>query len=131
MALALVLMAGAHLLAAVALSRAVRRVADNMDQLQRDMRPLVEKATRVADDATRVTAMAVVQAERIDALLRTTAARVDETFALVQHAVTEPIRQGTAILAAIRAAFAAVRAWQGESAPGAPVREDEDPLFVG
>jgi len=131
MALALVLMAVAQLFAALALGRAVRRVADSVDQLQRDVRPLVETATRVAADARQMSALAVVQVERLDALVAMTAARVDETFALVQKAVVEPIRQGTAVLAAVRAAFAAVRAWQGTAAPGAHPGEDEDPLFVG
>jgi hypothetical protein len=45
--------------------------------------------------------------------------------------VVEPIRQGTAILAAIRAGMAAVRAFQGRPATGAAMRDDEDPLFVG
>jgi hypothetical protein len=55
---------------------------------------------------------------------------VDETLGLVQSAVVRPIRQGTAILAAVRAALAVMRAWQGQTST-APVREDEDPLFVG
>ncbi len=129
MALALVLMAVAQFLVAMAMMRAVQRVTETIGQMQRDVQPLVEKATRLADDASRVTALAVVQAERIDELVKATAARVDETFALVQNAVVEPIRQGTAILAAMKAVFAAVRAFQRQ--PSAEIREDEDPLFVG
>jgi hypothetical protein len=131
MASALVLMALAQLLVALAMTRAARRVSEAADQLRLDLKPLVEKATRVADDASRVTALAVAQAERIDELVKTTAARVDETFGLVQAAVIEPIRQGTAILTAVKAAFAAVREWQRPPAAAAGVREDEDPLFVG
>ena len=130
MALSLVLMAVAQFLVAVAMMRAVQRVSEAVGQLQRDVRPLVEKATRIADDASRVTALAVVQAERIDALVKSTAAHIDDTFGLVQSAVVEPIRQGTAILAAVRAAFAAVRAFQDRPSVST-VREDEDPLFVG
>lgn len=130
MAAALVVMAVAQFLVALAMMRTVQRVSEAVGQLQRDLQPLVDKATRIADDASRVTALAVVQAERIDELITATAARVDETFGLLQSAVVEPIRQGSAVLAAVRAAFAVVRAWQGEPAPAA-VREDEDPLFVG
>lgn len=130
MAAALVLMAVAQFLVALAMMRAVQRVSEAVGQLQRDVRPLVEKATRIADDASRVTALAVAQAERIDELVKATAARMDETFGVLRSAVVEPIRQGSAILAAVRAAFAIVRAWQGEAAT-ATVREDEDPLFVG
>jgi hypothetical protein len=131
MALALVLMALAQLLVALAMMRAARRVSDAVDQLQHDVKPLIEKIARVADDASRVTALAVQQAERIDELVKTAAARVDETFGLVQAAVVEPIRQGTAILTAVKAAFAAVRAWQRPPSVSAGVRDDEDPLFVG
>ena len=70
----------------------------------------------------------MVQAERIDGLILQTTARMDETFGVLQTAVIQPIRQGTAILAAIRAGVAAVRSWQRQSSAS---REDDDPLFVG
>jgi hypothetical protein len=128
MAGALVLMALAQAAVAFALFRSVKHVLTALDDLKREVHPLVEKAHRIADDAARVSAMAVVQAERIDALVQQTTARVDETFGVLQTAVIEPIRQGTAILSAIRAGVAAIRAWQGRSATS---RDDEDPLFVG
>ncbi len=128
MALALVTMAAAQLVVALSMMRAVRHVSDAVDELRRDVRPVLEKANRVAEDASRVAALAVVQAERVDLLIRSTAARIDETFRLLQSAVIEPIRQGTAIVTALRAAFSAVRAWQNRPAVAS---EDEDPLFVG
>lgn len=128
MAGALVLMALAQAAVAIALARSVKHVITAIDDLKREVHPLVEKANRIADDASRVSAMAVVQAERIDALVQQTTARVDETFGVLQTAVIEPIRQGTAILSAIRAGVAAIRAWQGRNASS---RDDEDPLFVG
>src|SRR4029079_11044530 len=99
-----------------------------VDDLKKEVGPLVEKAHRIADDASRVSALAVLQAERIDGLILQTTARVDETFSVLQTAVIQPIRQGTAILAAVRAGVAAIRSWQNRSS--AP-REDADPLFVG
>lgn len=128
MAGALVLMAVAQAAVAIALARSVKHVVTAIDDLKRDVQPLMVKANRIADDAGRVSALAVVQAERIDALIQQTTARVDETFGVLQTAVIEPIRQGTAILSAIRAGVAAVRAWQGRSTTS---RDDEDPLFVG
>jgi hypothetical protein len=128
MAGALVLMAVAQAVVAIALARSVKHVVTAIDDLKREVQPLVVKVNRIADDAGKVTALAVVQAERIDALILQTTARVDETFGVIQTAVIEPIRQGTAILSAIRAGVAAVRAWQGRSAAS---RDDEDPLFVG
>src|SRR5262245_52610202 len=128
MAVALVAMAGAQVLIGIAVLRASRQMTEVAESLRRDVRPLIEKATRLTDDAARVTALAAVQAERIDSLLSLVSARVDETMGLVQNAVVGPARQGAAILAGIRAVIGAVREWQGRAAR---VHEDEDPLFVG
>lgn len=129
MAFALVVMALAQLAVAVALAKSAKHVMGAIDDLKRDVRPLMEKVNRVADDANRVSALAVVQAERIDALILQTTARVDETFGILQSAVIEPLRQGTALVSALKTAIAAFRAWQGRAATAA--HDDEDPLFVG
>ena len=128
MAFALVVMALAQLAVAVALAKSVKHVVGAIDDLKREVRPLMDKVNRVADDANRVSKLAVVQAERIDALILQTTTRVDETFGILQSAVIEPIRQGTALVAGIKAAVDAVRAWQSRSGTA---RDDEDPLFVG
>jgi methyl-accepting chemotaxis protein len=128
MAFALVAMAVAQLVAAMSLMRAVRQVSQTVEELRRDVRPVLDKANRIAEDASRVAALAVDQAERVDHLLRTTSDRIDETFATLQRAFVQPVRQGSAIIAALRAGFEAMRSWQGRPAHR---REDEDPLFVG
>lgn len=128
MAFALVAMALAQVAVAVALARSVKHLLGTVDELKREVRPLMDKVNRVADDAGRVSALAVIQAQRIDAMIEQTTARVDETFGILQSAVIEPIRQGTALMAAVKAAISAVRAWQGRSAAA---HDDEDPLFVG
>ena len=129
MAFSLVAMAAAQLFMALSLMKAVKQVSETMVELKRDVKPLVDNANRIAEDASRVVALAAVQMERVDQLVKSTTARVDETFGLLQGAVVEPLRQGTAILAAVKAAFGVVRAWQGRTP--ASSREDEDPLFVG
>ena len=133
MAVSLVLMAAAQLIAALALVKAVKQISENVDRLQRDIRPVLDKATKIADDASRVASLALVQAERLDAIMKTSAARIDETFTTVQRAVTEPIRHGSALLSALRAAFSVVREWQQTrpAAATATAGEDDDPLFVG
>ena len=131
MAVSLVLMAVAQLVVALALVRSVKRMSETVDNLQRDIHAVLDKAAKIADDASRVAALALVQAERLDSLMKTSVARIDETFSIVQRAVTEPIRQGSALFAALRAAFSVVRAWQNRPAAAAGVAEDEDPLFVG
>lgn len=128
MAVALVTMAAAQVLIGVAVLRASRQMTELAGRLRTDIGPLVDKATRLTDDASKVVAMAAVQMERVDKLTQSMAVRVDETLGVVQSAVTGPVRQGVAVLAGIRAMVGAVREWQNR--PGRP-HEDEDPLFVG
>jgi len=132
MAVSLVLMAVAQLIMALSLMRAVKQVADTVSRLERDIRPLLDKAAKIADDAGRVASLTLIQVERLDAIMKTSVARIDEMFGTVQRAVTEPLRQGSALLSALRAAFSFVRDWQARPRPAtAAAGEDEDPLFVG
>jgi phosphohistidine phosphatase SixA len=117
-----------QIVTALALLRATREISGAVREIQRDIRPLIDKATRMTDDAARVTALALVQVERVDRLVSSLAVRIEETVSIVQSAVGQPIKQGATIIAAFRAVFAAVREWQGRQAAA---RDDEDPLFVG
>lgn len=128
MAVALVAMAVTQIVVTLTLLRTAREVTTSIRDFRRDVQPLLDKATRMTDDAARVAALALVQAERVDRLVTSISARVEETVGIVQTAIIQPIRQGAAIIAALRAVIAAIREWQGRS--GAP-REDDDPLFVG
>jgi hypothetical protein len=129
MAVALVAMAGAQVAVALSTRQAARQVADAVQALQRDVRPLVDRANRMTEDAARVVALAATQAERIDRLLAEASSRIDQTLEVVQGAVVGPIRQGAALVAAVRAAVTAVRAWQGHRGPAQ--RDEEETLFVG
>lgn len=128
MAVALVAMAAAQVLIGVAVLKASRQMTELAGQMRSDIRPLIDKASRLTDEASRVTSMAVVQMERVDKLTLLVATRVDETMGAVQSAVIGPARQGAAVLAGIKAAVGAIREWQNR--PNRP-HEDEDPLFVG
>ena len=128
MALALVAMAVAQIMISVALVKASRQMSDAVLGIQRDLRPLIDKATRMTDDAARVTSLVAVQLERVDRLVASLSVRIDETMTVVQEAVVSPLKQGATVIAALRGLFAAFREWQGRSAPA---REDEGPLFVG
>ena len=101
-----------------------------LEDLRREVRPLVANAQKISEDATRVTALAARQVERIDQLLADTHAHIGQTFGLVQQAVVQPARQGAAVVAAVRAAISAFRSWQDRSHHHR-TREDEDALFVG
>jgi hypothetical protein len=128
MAVALVVMAAMQLVMALALLRASREVAGAVRQIQRDIGPLIDKATRMTDDAARVTALTLAQLERIDQLAASLATRVEATVGIVQDAIAQPLKQGATVIAAFRAVSAVIREWQGRNSAA---RDDEDPLFVG
>lgn len=128
MAVALVAMSVTQILVSLSLLRVTRQVSESVRDLQRDVRPLIDKATKMTDDAARVTALALTQMERLDRLVGTVSVKVEETVAIVQDSIAQPMRQGAAFLAALRAVVAAVREWKDRSAAS---HEDEDPLFVG
>lgn len=128
MAVALAVMATMQIVTALALLKATREISGTVREIQRDIKPLIDKTTRMADDAARVAALALTQIERVDTVVATLASRIEETAGIVQNAVVQPMKHGATLVAAFRAVFAAVREWQGRQAAA---RDDEDPLFVG
>ena len=128
MAIALVVMAVVQTLAALVALKLARQTAGMLVELQRDLAPLIEKATKLSDDAARVASLAVVQMERVDRLLVSTAERIDDTIVTVQRSLIEPARHGAAAFAAVRAAMAALRGWRDR---GPAARDEEEALFVG
>src|SRR5579863_3281900 len=105
------------------LIRMIQQAVRAIQKLDRDLTPLLEKAHRIADDAARTSALAVAQAERIDALVTAATERVDETLEIVQQAIVDPIRQGTAFVTGLRAVIAAFRGWR-ERDPAVPEEDD-------
>ena len=128
MAIALVVMAVVQTLAALAALKMAKQTAAVLEDLKRDLRPLIEKAHKVSDEAARVASMASGQMERVDRILSSTAVRIDDTISAVQGALLEPVRHGAAALAAVRAAMMAVRGLRDRGAHG---RDEEEALFVG
>jgi hypothetical protein len=88
---------------------------------------------RIADEAARATSLASVQIERVDQILSTTTARVDEGLNILRNAMGGPLRQGYAVALALRAAFSAFRQrpqGRGRPRPGG-AHDEDDALFVG
>jgi hypothetical protein len=112
----------------VAVARSARQVAETVQQVRQEIRPIAEKAHRIADDASRAAALAVAQVERVDRALAATSQRLDQTLNLVQGAVVEPVRQGAAVISAVRAALSLLRRPARDPRPG---RDEEEALFVG
>ena len=121
-------MAAIQVAATGVLIKTILQAIRAMQKLERELTPLLEKANRIADDAARTSALAAAQAERIDALMTSATERVDETLDIVQRAIVDPIRQGTAFVSGLRAIIAAFRGWRGRESPP---REEDDALFIG
>jgi hypothetical protein len=129
MALSLAVMAAIQIGLIIVGLRVAKQVAAATTQLQQEIRPLIQKANVIADDAARATSLAVLQVERVDRFMATTALRVDNTLGMVQNIVSGPVGQSAAALSAFRAVMGVVRDWRGRRRRH--TSEEEDALFVG
>ena len=127
-AIAVAVMATMQIALALIALRAAREMTNTVAELRRDLKPVIDKTTRLVDEAQRMTSLATLQVERVDKLLASTVERVDETLSIVQHAVIQPVRHGAAVMAGVRAALAALRSWQDRRTQP---RDDDEALFVG
>ena len=125
---AVLVMAIAQVAVLIRLSQVAKETSAATRDLRRELTPLIAKAHRIADDAARVSTLALAQMERVDHVLSTTVQKIDETVALVQSAIVSPVRQGAAVVAGLKAAMAVFRARQDR---GRYHRDDEDALFIG
>jgi len=108
----------------------VRRVSKLLEQVETDMKPLLDNLSAMAADAARASSLAVAQVERVDRMFTDLTNRIEETATTVQRAVITPLREGQAIVAGLRAALSILKEVTGR--PGTVRRpEDEDALFIG
>lgn len=129
-AVATLLMALIQVGAIVAILRVARQAQQTIAEVHRDVRPLIAKATAVADEVSRTATIAAVQAEKIDRLLTDLAVRIDQTAGVVQQAIITPAREGLAVVAALKAGFGALRGFRERPRQGRAA-DEEDPLFIG
>jgi len=100
-------------------------------QVEHDIRPLVTKATSVAENAARATSLAVTQVERADRLFADLTGRVEETAAMLQGTLLAPAREGRALLAGLGATISAFRELRQAGRGRSVGRDEDDPLFIG
>ena len=112
--------------------RLTRRVEALSTQVERELGPLAVKLGQVAGNLQQASALATVQVERLDRLFAGASKRADDTMSLVHGAVVGPIREGLALVAAVRGVVGAFRAFRrGSPGRATPKFDDEDPLFIG
>lgn len=131
MAVSLVVMAAIQIGLIVVALKVGRQVTGAAEELRQELRPLMAKVNRIADDASRMSATVAAQADRIDTLVASVCDRVDETVGILQGAVIEPVRQGAAVIAALRAAISGFRSWREQREPRADRHADDEAMFVG
>ena len=127
-AVAVAVMAILQIVVLLRLAQVAREASSATRDLRRELTPLIAKAHKIADDAGRVSALALTQVERVDHLFESTAVRIDETMQTVQDTLIRPVRQGAAVMAGVKAALAVFRARQDR---GRYDRDDDDALFIG
>ncbi|HSP89648.1 MAG TPA: hypothetical protein VLN08_02015, partial [Vicinamibacterales bacterium] len=131
-ALATVAMAVGQVGMLISVLRLSKRVEAMSVRVERELGPLAERLTRVAENLQQASNLAAVQVERVDRLFAGATRRADETMSLVQGAVVGPIREGLAVIAAVRGVVGAIRSARGSRASRAASKfDDEDPLFIG
>jgi len=138
-ALAVLAMAAGQVAAVVLAARAVRRMGETVDRLERDVRPIVSNLQAVSEDAVRVSAQAATQAERAERLLDDASRRVEETLDTIQRSILTPVRDGVAFFQGLKAAlgvFGDLRRSRSKHEPGRPVAvpdpgDDEHASFIG
>lgn len=116
--------------AIVAVLRVAKQAQTTLSMVQRDVQPLLAKANELAGEASKTMTLATAQAEKVDRLVTDLTHRIDETSAVVQHAIVTPAREGIAIVSGIKAALGALRRPDFRGRPGRHA-DEEDPLFIG
>ena len=130
-AVATLVMALIQVGAIIAVLRIAKQAQDVLTAVQRDVKPLLAKASEIADEASKTATLATAQVQKVDKLVTDLTHRVDETSALVQHAIVTPAREGLAMVAAVKATLSALRGFG--TFRGRPGRhsEEDDALFIG
>jgi len=112
----------------VAAGRLARRIDRLADQVEHELKPLFMHANAIGRDASRAMAIATAQVERVDKLFADLVAKIDQTVSTLQTNLIAPAREGRALLAALRAAVAAIRT--GRDRARQARADDEDALFI-
>ncbi len=129
-AAAVVVMAAIQVGAIIYMALLAGRVDQLTTRIEQDLSPLLVNLTEMGQTASRAASLALVQVERFDKLFGDLSARLQETMTIVQNAVIAPVREGAALMVAIKTALAALRGVAGPPPAGDRV-DDEDALFIG
>lgn len=132
-ALGVLTMAAIQVAAMVFVARTAGRIEGAVQDLRRDVSPILASLQTMTADAARATAVAAAQVDRVESLVTSLTARIEEAATTIHETVITPARDVLAILRGLGAAFMAFRGDRREKDKKSSGGDggDEDPLFVG
>jgi len=105
----------------------VRRITTFVEDIERDVRPILGHLNSITRDASRVASLAVAQVERADQLLSSAVVRLEDLLGNLSSVIVKTMREGNALMMGVRAVMAAIQAFRGRRR----VRgEDDEALFI-
>jgi hypothetical protein len=113
----------------VAAGMLTRRVGKFVDDVDRELKPILGHLNSISKDASKAAAIAVAQVERVDALVSDVAGKIDQTITTIHSAIATPAREGRAWVMGFQAIMAAIREFR-RAGGRARTREEEDGLFI-
>lgn len=130
-AAAVLIMAVIQVGAVVMAARAAQNVRRLTSQLEHEIRPVLAHLQAAAADAKRSTAVVAGQVERVDGLVTDLSARLEQTFATIQTAVTGASHMSGAWIAGLKAVVSAIRDIRDTPRRRQAPVEDDSGLFIG
>jgi hypothetical protein len=113
----------------VAAGLLTRRLGRFVDEVEREVKPILGHVNAITRDASRAAALAVAQVERVDHVCADVTKKIEQTLAIIHSGIVVPAREGRAVILGISAVMAAIREFRAQRAQ--PRRkEDEDGLFI-
>jgi hypothetical protein len=105
----------------------VRRITTFVEDIERDVRPILGHLNSITRDASRVASLAVAQVERADQLLTSAVVRLEDLLGNLSTVIVKTMREGNALMMGIRAVMAAIQAFRGRRRGRG---EDDEALFI-
>ena len=105
----------------------VRRITTFVEDLDREIRPIIGHVNSIARDASRVASLAAAQVERADQVLNNAVIRIEDLLSHMQSLVISTLREGNALMIGVRAVMAAIQALRGRRRRRS---EDDEALFI-
>jgi len=105
----------------------VRRVTTFIEDIDRDLRPILANVGSIASDASRIASLAVAQVERADQILNNAVVRLEDLLENISGMVVKTMREGNALVMGVRAVMAAIQALRRRRRGRG---EDDEALFI-